>query len=167
MTEKELKRLSKLEIIDILIDVVCKNGCLLLNILQKPDGTIDDDAEFILKKLAEWFKVCGEAVYSTRPWRVFSEGETFVKIEGFREDKTDWTPGDLRFVQKDGHVYAFLMGAKGGETLAVRSFGDQEIRSVELLGCGQLEHKQEFGVLLVKLPDRLPMFCANVLKIRI
>ncbi len=154
------------QIIEMLADIISKNGTMLLNILQRPDGTIDDDAEFILKKLAEWFKVCGEAVYSTRPWRVFSEGETFVKIEGFREDKTDWTPNDLRFVTKDGYVYAFLMGAKGGETLTVRSFGDQAIQSVELLGFGPVEYRQEFGVLLVRLPDRLPVFCANVLKIR-
>ena len=106
-------------------------------------------------------------MYGTRPWRVFSEGDTFVKIEGFREDKTAWTPGDFRFVQKDGKVYVFLMGARGGETVTVRSFGDQDVKSAELLGFGPVEFKKEFGVLLAKLPDKLPAFCANVLKIEV
>ena len=155
------------QIIEMLVDIISKNGTMLLNILQRPDGTIDEDAEFILKKLAQWFTVCGEAVYGTRPWRVFSEGDTFVKIEGFREDKTAWTPGDFRFVQKDGKVYVFLMGARGGETVTVRSFGDQDVKSAELLGFGPVEFKKEFGVLLAKLPDKLPAFCANVLKIEV
>lgn len=153
------------QIIEMLVDIISKNGVMLLNILQRPDGTIDDEAEFILEKIGEWFRVCGEAVYGTRPWRVFSEGDTFVKIEGFREDKTAWTPNDVRFVQKDGAVYAFLMGARGGETLTLRSFGAQEIHAVELLGCGPVPFKKEFGVLLISLPERLPAFCANALKI--
>ena len=154
------------QIIEMLADIISKNGVMLLNILQRPDGTIDENAEWILERLGDWFAVCGEAVHGTRPWRVFSEGGTFVKIEGFREDKTDWTASDIRFVQKDGAVYAFLMGAKGGETLTLRSFGDQEIHSAELLGYGEVPFRKEFGVLLVRLPDRLPAFCANVLKIR-
>ncbi len=153
------------QIIEMLADIISKNGTMLLNILQRPDGSIDEDADYILKKLAEWFEICSEAVYGTRPWRVFSEGETFVKIEGFREDKTDWTKNDYRFVQKGGAVYAFLMGAKGGDALTLRSFAEQEIHSVELLGYGPVPFKKAFGVLLVQLPDRLPAFCANALKI--
>ncbi len=154
------------QIIEMLVDIISKNGVMLLNILQRPDGTIDDDAEFILKKVGEWFSVCGEAVYCTRPWRVFSEGDTMVKIEGFREDKTDWSRSDYRFVQKDGAVYAFMMGVKGGETAVLRSFADQPVNSVELLGCGPVPFKKEFGLLIVSLPEKLPAICANALKIR-
>ena len=154
------------QIIEMLVDIISKNGVMLLNVLQRPDGTIDDEADFILRKLGEWFAVCGEAVYDTRPWRVFSEGDTFVQIEGFREDKTNWTRNDFRFVQKDGAVYAFLMGGVGGDVVTLRSFRDQEIHSVELLGYGPVPFKKEFGVLLVSLPDQLPVFCANALKIR-
>ena len=154
------------QIVEMLVDIISKNGVMLLNILQRPDGTIDDEADFILEKLAAWFAVCGEAVYGTRPWRVFSEGDTFVRIEGFREDKTDWSRSDFRFVQKDGAVYAFMMGASGGEPVTLRSFAEQEVRSVELLGCGPVPFAQDFGILTVKLPDRLPSLCANTLKIR-
>ncbi len=154
------------QIVEMLVDIISKNGVMLLNILQRPDGSIDEDADFILDRIASWFAVCGEAVYGTRPWRVFGEGDTFVKIEGFREDKTEWTRNDFRFVQKDGAVYAFLMGARGGETLTLRSFADQPVRSVELLGYGSVPFEKALGLLVVSLPDQLPVFCANALKIR-
>ena len=153
------------QIVEMLVDIISKNGVMLLNILQRPDGTIDDDASFILDKLAEWFAVNSEAVYGTRPWRVFGEGETRVKIDGFTEEKTDWNRSDFRFVQKDSAVYAFLMGAAPGETVVLRSFADQEIHSVELIGAGPVPFKKEFGILAVSLPERLPSLCANVLKI--
>lgn len=154
------------QIIEMLADIISKNGVMLLNVLQRPDGTIDEDAAFILDKLGEWFAVCGEAVYGTRPWRTFGEGDTRVKIEGFREDKTDWTRSDFRFTQKDGAVYTFMMGAVGGEPAVLRSFADKPVQSVQLLGCGDVPFAQSFGVLTVSLPDRLPCACANVLKIR-
>lgn len=153
------------QIIEMLVDIISKNGVMLLNILQRPDGTIDDDAEYILEQLAKWFAVCSEAVYDTRPWHVFGEGDTLVKIEGFREDKTDWTRNDLRFVQKNGAVYAFMMGAHSGDTVVLRSFAEQEVHSVELLGYGPVPFRKEFGVLTVALPDQLPAICANALKI--
>ena len=154
------------QIIEMLVDIISKNGVMLLNILQRPDGSIDEYADYILEQLAAWFSVCSEAVYGTRPWRVFGEGETRVKIEGFREDKTDWNRSDFRFVQKDGAVYAFMMGAKDGETVTLRSFAEDEVTSVELLGYGPVPFRKEFGVLVVQLPEKLPTFCANALKIR-
>ena len=153
------------QIIEMLVDIISKNGVMLLNILQRPDGTIDDDAEFILQKIGAWFAVCSEAVYATRPWKVFGEGDTFVKIEGFTEDKTNWNRNDFRFVQKDGAVYAFMMGIKGGETAVLRSFCDIHVHSVELLGYGPVPFKQEYVLLIVSLPENLPAFCANALKI--
>ena len=147
-----------------LVDIISKNGVMLLNILQRPDGTIDEDAEFILDRLAAWFKINSEAVYGTRPWKAFGEGETRVKIEGFTEEKTDWNLSDVRFVQKDGAVYAFLLGAKGGEAVALRSFADQDVQGVELLGAGPLEFRKDYGVLVAKLPEQLPSLCANALK---
>lgn len=154
------------QIVEMLVDIISKNGVMLLNILQRPDGTIDEYAEFILEKLGEWFGVCSEAVYGTRPWRVFGEGETRVKIEGFREDKTDWNRSDFRFVQKDGAVYAFMMGARDGDVVTLRSFAEDDVQSVELLGYGPVPFRKEFGVLVVQLPEKLPTFCANALRIR-
>ena len=154
------------QIIEMLADIISKNGVMLLNILQRPDGTIDEDAEFILEKLAEWFAVNSEAVYGTRPWRIFGEGDTRVKIDGFTEEKTDWNRSDFRFTQKDGAVYAFMLGVQGGEAAVLRSFAEQPVKTVELLGCGPVPFRQEFGLVTVQLPDKLPSICANVLKIR-
>ena len=154
------------QIIEMLVDIISKNGVMLLNVLQRPDGSIDDDASWILDRLGEWFAVNSEAVYGTRPWRVFGEGETRVKIDGFTEEKTAWNRSDFRFVQKDGAVYAFMMGAKDGDVVALRSFAEQRVESAELLGYGPVPFAQEFGVLTVKLPEKLPCVCANVLKIR-
>ncbi len=153
------------QIIEMLVDIISKNGVMLLNVLQRPDGTIDDDAVFILDRIGEWFAVNSEAVYGTRPWREFGEGETRVKIDGFTEQKTEWNRSDFRFVTKDGAVYAFMMGAAGGDAVTLRSFADQQVRSVELLGVGAVPFAQNFGVLTVQLPDRLPSICANTLKI--
>lgn len=154
------------QIVEMLVDIISKNGVMLLNVLQRPDGSIDEDADYILEKLAGWFAINSEAVYGTRPWRVFGEGSTRVKIDGFTEDKTDWNETDFRFVQKNGAVYAFMMGAKGGQPAVLHSFMQQPVHSVELLGCGPVEFRQDFGVLIVSLPDNLPSMCANTLKIR-
>ncbi len=154
------------QIIEMLVDIISKNGVMLLNVLQRPDGTIDEEADYILTRIGEWFSVCSEAVYNTRPWRVFGEGDTMVKIEGFTEEKTAWNRNDFRFVQKDGAVYAFLMGAAPGDAVTIRSFAEDDVQSVELLGCGPVPFRKEFGVLVVSLPERLPVFCANTLKIR-
>ena len=80
------------QIVEMLTDIISKNGVMLLNVLQRPDGSIDADAEWILDRLGEWFAVNSEAVYGTRPWRVFGEGETRVKIEGFTEEKPQRFP---------------------------------------------------------------------------
>jgi len=153
------------QIIEMLVDIVSKNGVMLLNILQRPDGTIDGEADYILDRLADWFAINGEAIYGTRPWQAFGEGETRVRIEGFREDKTDWNRSDYRFTQKDGKVYAFMLGARGGETAVLRSFSDRRIADVRLLGAESVAWKQEMGLLLVSLPEKLPSLCANALQI--
>ena len=153
------------QIIEMLVDIISKNGCMLLNILQRPDGSIDDDAEYILDKLAEWNTVCGEAVYGTRPWEIFGEGDTRVVIKGFTEDKTPWNQSDFRFVRKDGSLYAFMMGAKPGQAAVLRSLGDRRVKEVRLLGAGKAAFSQDFGILTVELPEKLPCIAANTLKI--
>lgn len=153
-------------IIDILVDSIAKNGTMLLNIVQKPDGTIDDEAMWILKELEKWFAVNGEAVYGTRPWRVSGEGSSMVKIDGFTEEQVPWQQDDFRFVQKDGKLYAFMMCPQMGKTAVVKSLTEAEhVSSVRLLGVGELSFTQFSGVLVVNLPDKLPTSYANALEI--
>ena len=156
------------QIIDMLVDIISKNGTMLLNILQKPDGTIDDEAKFILAELASWFAVCSEGVYGTRPWKVFNEGMTKVAIEGFREDKTEWNRTDYRFTQKDNTVYCFMMSSDQGSAAVLHSFNKGEsVKNVRLLGVGNVEFAHHFGVLTVKLPDNLPTDYINCLAVEL
>ena len=145
------------EIIDMLADIVSKNGCMLLNILQRPDGSIDDEADFILKELAGWFDVHGEAIYGTRPWKTIGEGDSFLDFRDFREDGITWKPADVRYVRKGNTVFAFLMGAVPGQGAVLRSFNEGErVRAVRLLGAGEAAFVHQFGVLTVQMPQRLP-----------
>lgn len=153
-------------IIDILVDTIAKNGTMLLNIVQRPDGTIDEQSLWILKELEKWFTINGEAVYDTRPWRVSGEGSSYVKIEGFTEDQVAWMPDDFRFVQKEGKLYAFMMCPTMGKTAVIKSLNQgEQVHSVRLLGHTNLTFTHYSGVLVVDLPEQLPSDYANVLEI--
>lgn len=152
------------QIIEMLVDIISKNGCMLLNVLQRPDGTIDAETRFILEELAKWFAVCQEGVYGARPFRVFGEGDTRVLIEGFREDKTEWNSSDFRFTRKGNTVYAFMLKAPENRAAVIKSLKPEErVRSVRLLGAGNVEFSQYCGVLTVKLPENLPTEYVNCL----
>lgn len=153
-------------IIEMLVDIVSKNGTMLLNILQRPDGGIDDEARFILKELAAWFAVCGEAIHGTRPWRTFGEGESRVKLEGFTEAKVEWGERDFRFAQKGNTLYSFVMRPPQSRVACITSLcGGERVKSVRLLGAGDIPFRHDFGVLLAQLPERLPTAYTNCLAI--
>ncbi|MGE5613724.1 MAG: alpha-L-fucosidase [Bacillota bacterium] len=155
-------------IIEMLVDIISKNGTMLLNVLQKPDGTIDDEATYILEELASWFKVCGEAVYGTRPWKVFGEGDTRVLIEGFKEVPADWKSSDFRFTTKGRNLYAFMLKAPENGVAVIKSVGEShKVASVRLLGGDKLQFSHSFGILTVKLPEKLPTKYTNCLAIEL
>jgi alpha-L-fucosidase len=155
-------------IIEMLIDIVSKNGAMLLNILQRPDGTIDEETRYTLNEMASWVPVCGEGIYGTRPWRISGEGYSTVLIEGFREEQVPWTETDFRFTSKGNTVYAFIMKAVENGTAVIRSFkpGEKAL-SVRLLGSGPVPFSQNFGVLTVKLPEKLPTAYTNCLAVEL
>ena len=153
-------------VIDILVDTISKNGTLLLNIPQRPDGTIDEQSEWILEELARWFAINGEAVYGTRPWRVAGEGTSSVVIQGMTEEEVDWKPEDFRFVQRDGRLYAFMMCRKAAGAAVIRSLREEErVRTVRLLGYGEVAFQQFAETLIIKLPEKLPTPYVNVFEI--
>lgn len=156
------------QIIEMLIDIVSKNGTMLLNVLQRPDGAIDDEAKYILTELATWFPTAGEGLYGTRPWKVSGEGDTFVTIQGFTEAKTGWKPADIRYTKKGNTVYAFLMGGAYDNVAVLRSFNEGEhITGVRLLGVGAVPYRHEMGVLTVALPEHGPNAYTNVLAVEL
>lgn len=153
-------------VIDILIDSISKNGTMLLNVLQKPDGTIDEQTDWLLNELEKWFAINWEAVYGTRPWRISGEGSSSVVINGMIEEKVDWQAYDFRFVQRDGKLYAFMMSQKVANVTVIKSLSEGEhVSMVRLLGYGKVEFKQFSGALIINLPDKLPTPYANVFEI--
>lgn len=152
-------------IIEMLIDIISKNGTMLLNILQKPDGSIDEWAENILEELAKWFAVCSEGVYGTRPWRIGSEGDSKVVIKSFAEDAVPWNSSDFRFTAKGNDIYAFMMRCPENKVSVIKSFTHSEkVTAVSLLGYGKVPFAQNFGILTVKLPDIMPTEYTNCIK---
>lgn len=155
-------------IIEMLIDIVSKNGCMLLNILQRPDGTIDDEARWILEELARWFSVAGEAIHGTRPWRAFGEGESGVDLDGFAEKPVEWSSSDVRFTTAGKSLYAFLMRTPENGVAVIKSLAETDlVKAVRLLGAGDCKFSQAYGVLTVKLPENLPTAHTNVLALEL
>ena len=151
-------------VIEILVDIVAKNGCLLLNIPQRPDGTIDEEAKYILSEIGAWLRLNGEGIYGTRPWRVCMEGDT--RPASGKEEVTAWKPGDVRYTCKDGNVYAFLMNAQPGGTVTLNSFAGANVTGVYMPGAGNIEFGRALGVLALRLPDKLPTRFTNMIIIR-
>lgn len=153
-------------IIEILVDIVAKNGNMLLNILQRPDGTIDDEAHYILRELAAWFAVCGEGIHGTRPWRLFGEGDSRVSVEGYSEPRVGWNSSDIRFTARGNTVYAFLLKAPENRVAVIKSLkASERVVSVRLLGGGVCPFSQAFGVLTVRLPAEVPTTYVNALAV--
>lgn len=130
-------------LIDDLVDIVSKNGCLLLNIGPDANGLIPEDQAKVLLEIGEWLKVNGEAIYGSRPWKVFGEGPTKVATGHLSEGKNEkFTSQDIRFTQKDDRLYAIILQAPAGKTL-IRSLNAstheelKDIKSITVLGSEQ------------------------------
>ncbi|HZR21329.1 MAG TPA: alpha-L-fucosidase [Verrucomicrobiae bacterium] len=122
--------------IHMLVDIVSKNGNLLLNVVQRPDGSLDAEVEQSLNELADWIKIHGEAIYGTRPWLVYGEGAVRTKGGHFHED-FKYTAQDIRFTTKGRALYAIALGWPEDGKLVIKSLastGAGKIKRVSLLG---------------------------------
>ncbi len=123
-----------------LIDVVSKNGNLLLNIPMRGNGSFDEKALAIVDKIGDWMSVNSEGIYASRPWKVFGEGpdaEAVVALnaQGFNEGRVNnFTEKEVRYTSKGNVVYAYVMGYNENE-FRLKSFGkDEKVKSVSCIG---------------------------------
>lgn len=161
-------------IITDLIDIVSKNGSLLLNIGPRPDGTIPEPEEVILKEIGGWLQVNGEAIYGTRPWVIFGEGPTEIKEGTFTDTlRSTFTARDIRFTIKGNTLYAIALNQPAGE-LVIQSLRvdspiqAEQIKRISLLGGeGTLNWQQDMTGLHITLPDEIPGRYAFAFKIEL
>ena len=142
-------------VIQMLIDIVSKNGNLLLNLPLRADGTLDSTEEAILASLAEWIAINGEAIYGTRPWHVYGEGSQGPSGAMFNEGKLSYSSQDIRFTVKDGSLFAFALAWPASGKLLIRSLAGASVHSVHLLhGGDSLTFKPAADGLEVQLPPQ-------------
>ena len=166
------------QVIRLLVDVVSKNGNLLLSVPLRADGTFDRHEHHILEGIRAWLAQNGEAIYATRPWVRFGEGpvaEADIKIraQGFNEGSyAKMDAREVRFTQTPGALYAIPLGwpADGQVTIKSLRKGNPDhrgrIKHVELLGYGRVKARQSAEGLVVSLPSERTNDIAPVLRIR-
>jgi alpha-L-fucosidase len=165
-------------VIHTLIDVVSKNGNLLLSVPVRGNGTIDDQERTIVEGIAAWMQVNGESIYSTRPWKVYGEGPAQEKVvalsaQGFNEGKgKPFGAEDIRYVTKGNVLFATALGWPVGGRLLLKSLAlggphyPGKVKRVELLGSlSSLKFEHTKDGLAVVLPAQKPNDIAYALKI--
>ena len=160
-------------LVDDLVDIVSKNGCLLLNVGPRADGTIPEEDQAILKAIGGWLEINGESIYDTTHWKIFGEGPTGVST-GHVAEKNDkrFTPKDLRFTLSGETLYVTGLAWPEDGKVAVTTLAEggelhpEEIVSVEMLGSDEkLQWNRDANGLNVTLPANRPSEFAYVLKV--
>ncbi len=156
-------------VIHTLIDVVSKNGNLLLNIPLRGDGSVDDKEQVVVEEIALWMKDNSEGIFGSRPWKILGEGPAMenvapIKAQGFNEGKgKPFGAADIRFTSKNNSVYAFPLGWPESGKLLIKSlkkgnvYLTKNVENVVMAGTGEkLAAEQNDAGLLVTLPANKP-----------
>ena len=160
-------------LIDDLIDIVSKNGCLLMNVCPRADGSIPPEQVKMLTEFGSWLKVNGEAIYGSRPFKIFGEGPT-ATIEGHVSENKNKPFGakDIRFTTKGDQLYAIALGKPETNKLLITTMksGNEykaSIKKVEMLGHdGKLAWSQTDQGLEIEFPQTLPCEFAFTFRIQ-
>jgi alpha-L-fucosidase len=165
------------QVVQMLIDIVSKNGNLMLNIPVKGDGTIDSDEQTIVEGIGKWMAANGEGIFATRPWEVYGEGPSTVTPGarsrfGGSADVRPYTPQDIRYTSKGDTLFAFVMGWPEDRKVALASLATgskkypKQVGKIELLGSTEaVTFTRDETALNISLPPTKPNDYAYALKI--
>lgn len=168
---------SAADVVKLLIDVVSKNGNLLLSVPLRADGTFDDKEEKILMEFGDWMNTNKEAIYDTQPWKVFGEGpiansDIAINAQGFNEGYyTNATAQEIRFTQKGEALYVTALAWPKDKQVVIKSLSQGndlypgKISQVELLGYGTVDFNRTTEGLVINLPDKPLNRIAPVFKV--
>ncbi|TWF41719.1 alpha-L-fucosidase [Chitinophaga polysaccharea] len=165
---------SATDILRMLTDIVSKNGNLLINIVQTPEGDLEPDILHTLDEIGQWMAVNGEGIYGSRPWKVFgekSDNTATIKAGNFNEDKIKYTAEDIRFTTRNNYLYAYILD-KPAKAIRIKALGSnahlnhKKITAIQLLGSKEpLKWKVEADALVIDMPAQLPSWTVTGLKI--
>ena len=166
------------DLIHVLVDIVSKNGVLLLNISPMANGTIPEDQRTSLLEMGKWLDTNGEAIYGTRPWITFGEGPTKEPDGHFKNhnafQKLVYSNKDMRYTSKGNTIYATFFGWPDEKTVVLETFadgvldGDLEVKNISLLGYdGDLSWEKTANGVEISLPVGIVSDKAIVFKLEI
>jgi alpha-L-fucosidase len=155
------------EVIQMLVDIVSKNGNLLINVVQTPEGDLEPDVLAILDDIGKWTLANGVGIYGSRPWKIFGEGPLTSEKQkkgqfGGVSDSQAFSSKDIRFTTKEGKLYAYCMETPN-EDIKITSLGktsklnDKVIASIKMLGSKEkLAWNQRADALVITKPASFP-----------
>jgi len=174
---KEARYKTPKRVIDMLVDIVSRNGNLMLNFPLPNSGMLDDQELKILDEITRWMVVNSEGIYATRPWKILGDGPVATAPPSGRgarfneAGRRDLTAEEVRFTTKDNTLYAFVMGWPQEQVVikplaTTSAVAQTRIKNVELLGFkGKVKWTQDEKGLAVELPEQKPCDHAIALKI--
>lgn len=165
-------------VIQTLVDVVSKNGNLLLNIPLRGDGSVDEQETAILQEIAKWMAINKSSIFGTRPWKILGEGPALenaqpLKAQGFNEGKSKpFTSEDIRFATKDDIIYATILGELKTDKVVIKTLSSnaghyaKQVKKVTLPGdTNPINFMHNAEGLIVEVPERLKGSYAAVFQI--
>lgn len=114
-----------------LLDVISKNGNMLLNVGLKPDGTLLENERQALVEIGEWLDIHGEGIYGTRAWTLYGEADTELIAGDFNQNKRPLTSRDIRYTHKENTLYAFYMDRPESGQVVLHSVKDETFGTID------------------------------------